>query len=346
MNGELTVGIGLFTGQRPAGATTPPYADAPVLAATAEEAGFDAFWVSEHHGWDDDYLPAPLTVLAAAAAVTDHIALGCGVLLAPLHHPVALAEQSAVVDHLSGGRLVLGMGLGYVNDEFAMFGVSRHGRGARLEKLLTFLRSAWRGEVATWHDEDGRAHTARVTPTPLHGHVPVWLGGYAEAALERAGRLADGYLIGRGDPAAIEAATAVLARHRAAGDPGFTFGANVLVIPDGDDAARSAFVHQQLAYERRQRHDDPFAGRFRVGDGADSLALGNVDAYLHAAGPLDTIADQVLDRLAPLRRHARVHVVLRALFPEDDRQLQQDRIRRFGDAVLPALRRAWEESAD
>lgn len=341
MTGELTIGVGLFTGQRPAGADAPPYASAPRLAATAERAGFDAFWVSEHHGWDDDYLPDPLTLLAGVATVTERITLGCGVLLAPLHHPVALAEQAAVVDHLGGGRLVLGLGLGYVDDEFAMYGVDRRGRGARLESLLGFLRAAWAGRPATWYDDAGTAHVARVTPTPPRGRIPVWLGGYAAAALDRAGRLGDGYLLGRGDTETIRASTAVLAHHRAADDPDFTIGVNLLVALDGDAGARDGFARQQRAYEVRQRHDDPFAGRVDVGGDEHELALGNVDAYLHASGTVETIADQLLARTAPLRGHARVHIVLRALFPEHDEAAQHDRLTTLGEAVLPALRQGW-----
>src|SRR5690606_41834488 len=102
-------GVGLYTGQRNAGAH---YRDAVPLAVAAEEAGFDAFWVSEHHGLPDGYLPSPLTLLAALAPATSRIALGTGVLLAPLHHPLRIAADAGAVHQLSGGRLLLAPGIG------------------------------------------------------------------------------------------------------------------------------------------------------------------------------------------------------------------------------------------
>ena len=132
MSGRRSIGLGLFTGQQPPGAPRPPYRDALALARAAEQAGFDAFWVSEHHGLPDGYLPSPLVLLAALATGTETITLGTGLALAPLHHPLRLAEDAAVVDHLSGGRLLLGLGLGYAAHEYTAFGVdtARAGRGA------------------------------------------------------------------------------------------------------------------------------------------------------------------------------------------------------------------------
>ena len=119
---SLRIGVGLWTGQGT------DYRDAVPLAVAAEEAGFDSFWVTEHHGLPDGYLPSPLTLLAALASVTSRITLGTGLVLAPLHHPLRLAEDAAVVDRLSGGRLVLGLGLGYAEHEYRAFGVDRRNR--------------------------------------------------------------------------------------------------------------------------------------------------------------------------------------------------------------------------
>lgn len=341
--GDLTIGLGLFTGQRPAGTDAPAYDAAPRLAAAAEQAGFDTFWVSEHHGWTDDYLPAPLAVLAAAAAVTDRIRLGTGLALAPLYHPVALAEQAAVVDQLSHGRLVLGLGLGYVDAEFRAFAVPRAGRGRRLEELVTFLRQAWSGAPTAWTDAHGGTHTATVRPVPRG--IPIWLGGYARPALDRTGRLADGYLMGRGDPQILAEAAATIAAHRDPNDDTFTFGVNLITVLDDDltsgAAALGGLAQQQAAYESVQRVDDPYAGRLDVGRQADGLALGSVERYVHALGDPQAITATVIELLAPLTHWARVHVVLRALFPEPDLGAQVRRVERLGAEVLPALRTAW-----
>lgn len=221
----LTIGVGLYTGQRPGRS----YRDVLVLARAAEEAGFDAFWVSEHHGLDDRYLPDPLSALAAAAAVTGRILLGTGVLLAPLRHPVALAEQAAVVDELSEGRLILGLGLGYLASEYALFGVDRRQRAALLEQAVAVVRER----------------------SP---RLPIWLGGYADDALRRARRMADGHLVGRGDLALVQRAVTVLGPP----DDDFTVAVNLVTAPDG--AARAGVERQQRAYEELQRADNPYAG--------------------------------------------------------------------------------------
>src|SRR3954447_18573102 len=240
---SLRVGVGLWTGQGT------DYRDAVPLAVAAEEAGFDSFWVTEHHGLPDGYLPAPLTLLAALAPVTTRIALGTGLVLAPLHHPLRLAEDAAVVDGLSGGRLVLGLGLGYAEHEYRAFGVDPASRGARLEALVGALRAAWTGQP--FCAPELGLYDVRVTPTPAHP-VPIWLGGYAAAAVARAGRIADGHLVGRGEPGIVEAASAQLGTPRG----GFTRAVNVTCVleaPGGGAAsARAAFAVQQQAYEAIQ----------------------------------------------------------------------------------------------
>jgi len=135
----LKVGVGLYTGQGST-ASGDGYRDAIVLARAAAEAGFDSFWVSEHHGWDDAYLPSPLVLLAALAGVTDRIEFGAGLVLAPLYHPVRLASDVAVPDQLSCGRLILGLRLGYINKEYATFRVGRSSRAARLDDVIEVLR--------------------------------------------------------------------------------------------------------------------------------------------------------------------------------------------------------------
>src|SRR5881227_2019763 len=121
----VRIGIGLFTGQVPPGSDRTferEYREVLDLVRLAEALGFDSAWVSEHHGSSDGYLPSLLPMLGAFAAATDRIKLGTGVVLAPFHDPLRLAEDVAVVDQLSVGRLILGLGLGWREEEFRMFG--------------------------------------------------------------------------------------------------------------------------------------------------------------------------------------------------------------------------------
>jgi alkanesulfonate monooxygenase SsuD/methylene tetrahydromethanopterin reductase-like flavin-dependent oxidoreductase (luciferase family) len=119
------------------------YAECVAEVEEAERLGFSAVWLSEHHGTRDGFLPAPLTVAAALAARTERIAIGTNVLVLPLHHPLRIAEDAAVLDLLAGGRLVLGVGQGYARHEFELFGADRASRASLLEAGSP--RSAARG---------------------------------------------------------------------------------------------------------------------------------------------------------------------------------------------------------
>ncbi|HEX3956545.1 MAG TPA: LLM class flavin-dependent oxidoreductase [Trebonia sp.] len=330
-------GVGLYTGQR-AGCAN--YRDAVPLAVAAEAAGFDSFWVTEHHGLPDGYLPSPLTLLAALAPATRRIKLGTGVLLAPLHHPLRIAEDAAVVDQLSGGRLILGLGIGYADHEYRSFGVAPATRGARLAALVGALRLAWTGEPFSCPElglED-----VRVTPVPARP-IPVWLGGYAAPAVRRAGRIADGHLVGRGEPHIVGDASRHLAAVRDPADPSFTRAVNVTCVLDGPGggaaSARLAFARQQRAYEGIQAGCEVYAGLVADPSGAGSgLARGDVDAYVQADGDAEQVAAALTGLLDDLASWANVHLVLRLLFAEADLSVQVDRLAAFGEQVLPRLR--------
>jgi probable F420-dependent oxidoreductase len=344
MTRQVTFGVALYTGQRPPGREGPMYADAVALARAAEAAGFDVFWVSEHHGWEDGYLPAPLTLAAALAVATTRIRIGTGLAIAPFYHPVRLAEEAAVVDHLAGGRLILGLGAGYLPWEFRALGSEWRQRGRRLEETVAVLRAAWSGRPFTHRGRVFELEGSSATPPPIQQPIPIWLGGYAPAAVDRAGEIADGHLVGRAVPDVVAAASEQLARRRDPADPAFTFAANVSAVldePDGAPAsARAGYTRQQAAYEAVQREHDAYSGRIagRLGEGATGLALGEIDAYLQARGTVADLADQAARCLEPAAAWASLHVALRIIFPEDDLDAQRGRIAAFGSRVLPVLR--------
>jgi alkanesulfonate monooxygenase SsuD/methylene tetrahydromethanopterin reductase-like flavin-dependent oxidoreductase (luciferase family) len=151
-----------------------------------------AFFVglSEHHGSADGYLPAPLPLAAAIAARTEHVMINVGALIAPFHDPLRLAEDVAVVDLISGGRLSLIIGGGYVPSEFEMFGVALSERPRRVTEAVATLRAAWTGEPFEHRD---RTVTVRPRPTNEGGPM-LLLGGTSEAAARRAARIADGFV--------------------------------------------------------------------------------------------------------------------------------------------------------
>ncbi len=173
------------------------------FGARAEQAGYASLWtfqrllVPEGSGMDPVYRSVldPLTALAYAAAGTSRIRLGVAVVNLPFVSPAYLAKQAATVDVLSGGRLDLGLGVGWMPEEFAATGASMARRGARAAEYVAVLRTLWAGGVSEFVGEFYEIPRAAVAPVPVQpGGPPVLLGGLARPALERAGRIADGWV--------------------------------------------------------------------------------------------------------------------------------------------------------
>lgn len=162
--------------------------------AWAEENGFSAAVLSEHHGVDDGYMCSPLTLAAAIAGATKRIQINIAAVLVPLHDPIRMAEQLATLDLLSRGRVGFVAGLGYRQEEFDMAGIDRSQRGKLMEEYINVMRQAWTGEPFEW-----RGRTIRVTPTPQWGPM-VLVGGSTPAAARRAARLRAGFFPAIGDP--------------------------------------------------------------------------------------------------------------------------------------------------
>jgi alkanesulfonate monooxygenase SsuD/methylene tetrahydromethanopterin reductase-like flavin-dependent oxidoreductase (luciferase family) len=287
------------------------YAECIAEVEAAERLGFEAVWLSEHHATGDGFLPAPLIVAAALAARTERIAIGTNVLVLPLHHPLRVAEDAAVVDLLAGGRVVLGVGQGYAAHEFELFGVDRATRARRLEDGVATIRSAW---------EDGP-----VSPRPDR-RIPILVGAVADRAVERAVRIGDGLIVYCGSdrdlPPRAEQLDRILAAHGRTRD-GFRFVATgiVHVDEDGDRAWRRAAP--AIAY---------LEGELAAFRGADRPTPRQED---HLVGT----PDEVADRLAAL--HAATgfdHFAHWARLPGLDHEQALASLRLFAERVLPRVR--------
>ena len=169
------------------------YAETLDFISWTESVGFDGAWIPEHHGADDAYMPAPLVMLAAVAARTRTLKLGSAIALAPLYHPVRFAEECAVLDILSNGRLEIAVAIGYRRREAEAYGVDFSTRGRRTDEFLEIVRRLWAGESFTYAGEHFNLKNAAITPKPVSAHLPLFMGGFNDKALERIARYADGY---------------------------------------------------------------------------------------------------------------------------------------------------------
>jgi probable F420-dependent oxidoreductase len=210
------IGVGLFTGQIPAGSDRTfhqEYREVLDLVRRIENSGLDSAWVSEHHFSGDGYLPSLVPMLAAFAAVTERIELGTGVVLAPFHDPVRIAEDFAVVDQLSGGRVIAGFGVGWREEEFRQFGIEVSTRVRRLRELVDVLRLAWNEDRFSYDGRFFKYDSVSVTPKPARV-PPIFIGGFVDDAIRRAGRIGDGYISSRADPQRVAAAFQMAADER------------------------------------------------------------------------------------------------------------------------------------
>jgi len=188
------------------------------LVQAAEEAGFESAWTVEHtvipKGYQSAYpytsdgrlpggegnflLPDPQIWMAYVAARTSRINLATGILILPQHNPVICAKQVATLDYMSGGRVLLGIGVGWLKEEFQALGVPFEERGARTDEYIQALRALWTMESPTFEGRFVNFRDAFMRPKPAQGSVPIIIGGHSKAAARRAGRLAEGFFPARG----------------------------------------------------------------------------------------------------------------------------------------------------
>ncbi|MFP5225755.1 MAG: LLM class flavin-dependent oxidoreductase [Actinomycetota bacterium] len=343
----VSFAFGQMTLQRPSWETRSYrelYADALELAQYADELGYHSFWLAEHHGSEDGYIPSTLAFLAAVAARTQNIGIGTGVLLAPLHDPIRIAEDAAVVDLISGGRLRLGLGLGWSEEEYRMFGVEKRARGKRMSELVSMLRDAWSGGRFSTDGDQLRYDDIRITPVPGH-QIPIFLGGASEPAIKRAALEADGYFppsTAGGPEQLLEKVKEVLAIRGAHGVTApFSFGC-FLPIGIGDDAddawasIRRGVLHTRGSYLRWAQ------GRSDL-EGCDEEAAQWEDAV--RAGTVIGTPEEVATQLRPLvdgladlpLREAFISGILAPVGMPKDRARRS--LERFQHEVVPVLQR-------
>ncbi|HEV7826623.1 MAG TPA: TIGR03619 family F420-dependent LLM class oxidoreductase [Mycobacteriales bacterium] len=253
------------------------------FARRAEELGYSSLWSFQRllnpaaGDYGDAYrsVQDPLIALAYAAAVTSDIRLGTAVVNAPFYAPIVLAKQVTTLDHLSGGRIDLGLGLGWAPEEFTAVGMPYERRGARVEEFVACLRAIWTDDPVSFDGEFYELPPVRVDPHPIQRPTPpVLLGGAAEAALRRAGRIADGWIsASRHDLTRIGEAVATV---RGAAEEA------------GRDPAALRFVVRGVVHLDEERPDE--AGNRRRLTGTAGQIKGDLET-LHGQGITDVFLD-------------------------------------------------------
>ena len=233
------------------------------LAELAEATGIESIWVSEHLVVADPRTPPspmdpqdpildPVSTLAYLAGLTSSVRLGTGVVVLPLRNPLVLAKALATVDVLSGGRLIVGIGVGYVEQEFSAIGVPFTDRGARLEEHLAAMRSIWSERHPAAAGTFVRFGHVQAFPHPLQSpHLPIVMGGYAPAVLRRTIRGADGWYGWGLDVGSTARYLATLREIEAEAGRGEGLGALEITItpPDAVDA-QAASRYEDLGVDR------------------------------------------------------------------------------------------------
>jgi probable F420-dependent oxidoreductase len=191
---------------------------ATALATAADECGIESIWAVEHvvipHGYQSQYpyhesgripggedpdLPDPLLWLAHAAALTTHVRLATGILIVPQRNPLVLAKECATLAKLSGDRFELGIGVGWLEEEFQALGVPWPDRGRRTDEYCEAMQALWSQERAEYHGRYVDFSEAISRPQPTGGSVPIVVGGHSEASARRAGRLGSGFFPAKGE---------------------------------------------------------------------------------------------------------------------------------------------------
>jgi len=338
----MALGFGLLSAQiRPGGAGEDwqaAYATVMTLSEHAERLGYSSVWTTEHHFVDDGYMPSLLVTSAAIAARTTRIEIGTGVLLAPLHHPLRLAEDAATVQLLSDGRLTLGLGLGWNDAEFAAFGVPRRLRGRAMNEVLDILPKAWSGEPFTHRGDVYAYPTLAVRPTP-HRRIPIVIGGGAEVAVRRAARLADGLFSNAPAPKLVEQVRWAHEEMEKVGrDPASFRWISYAIVCPGPNAAAAWERYAEHVWAVTWKYSDMEASAMRHGPPPPvPPPPADVLERIKERSVIVGSTTEIVDRLNAIRQEAGVPVefMARSFFPTIAPSHQVEVLEQLATDVLP-----------
>jgi len=299
----------------------------------------DGIYVTEHHFYEDGYMPSTMVICAAIAARTKRVTIGTNVLQLPLHHPVRLAEDVLVNDIISGGRFRLGVGAGYYWQEFEGVGSVLKQRPSRMAEGFDILRAAFRGQPFSYEGKRFNVPEIYVTPPPIReGGPEIWMGAFVPAAIDRVAQYADGFLaFGH---AGIDEYFAACERH---GRPPERRRLNrtywAIIDEDPERAFAEAgphFLHMFNDYIRREAYPDLDI----LEDPGTARDIGHEYGYLlvaDAAGAIEEF-NAMVDRGA-------TDITLLAFQPGEPVDRVSQRLRYLADHVIPHVKESDHPSA-
>ena len=301
----------------------------------AESLGFGTLWAHEHHSQAMMY-PDPLMALAVLAHHTHTVRLGTNMLLLPEWHPLRVAEQGAMVDVLSEGRLTLGVAAGYAKDEFAAFGVPTKARGHRMEEGLTLIRAVWTEQSVTASGDGFELSDYSIFPRPIQQPPPIYVGALADKPIQRAARLADGFVLSAGSTIE-EVQDRIPVYERAVADAGSR-------LEDKQPLAINRVVHVVSSRAERDRAVAWFAKTFlsfydRWGH-ADIAKLDSEQRAFEETARQHFIIGEPSECVEQVRRYEALgvrHVACLMNFGKPDPDVVDSSLRLFGERVMPVF---------
>lgn len=311
------------------------YREAVEEVRLAEQSGFDSVWLAEHHLQREHYWPAPLMGLAGFATATERITLGSNVIVLPFYHPVRAAEDAQLLSIMSDGRFILGVGMGYREDEFRAYGVDVKTRGRRYEEALGLLRRLLTEDEVTFEGRFFQVEGTSVQPK-WSAPVPLWAGGWGEQNLRRAAQHADEWIPGpTADLEKLLACRQAFERHRAElGKPpgGVVSLTRELVIAETDGQAWEDAERYLLPNYR-----DEYAGGwghplFGGSEGSNLRALASNRFII--GGP-DTVVAAIRDYAD---RFGANHIVFRVSSATTTHAFVMRQLELLAERVLPAFK--------
>jgi alkanesulfonate monooxygenase SsuD/methylene tetrahydromethanopterin reductase-like flavin-dependent oxidoreductase (luciferase family) len=295
-----------------------------------DRAGFETIWTTEHHFVDDGYLSSVMPMMAAIAARTRRIKVGSFVLLAPFYHPLRLAEDAALIDVISNGRLRLGIGVGYRHEEFEIFQIPRNERLGRTLEAIEIMRRAWTGDRFDFEGKHFSFRNARVLPKPVSPKGPELLwGGMNPASIKRCARLDFGFACNLG---AAEIKQFHEALRELGKDPASynVVNSTAVYVAESEDQAWNE-IAPGLLYQME------LYGKWLGEGGIETSSFRpEPDALRKSAilGPPKQVIEQLRHFLAG---HPATELTLSMQQPGLDPKLAMRSLQRFATEVLPAL---------